>query len=141
MEWIAAQLFSAVERAMKGAEKPLGALEAAFMANIRFVTKHPGAPRMIFSELQRTGGSAAPDIARSLMKRYGERLQEVIEEGKRAGEIREDVSPESAARVFIGVLQGLARATLFMNDSQSLFREAPEAFSIFRRGIEKVGEA
>ena len=67
MEWVAERLLLLVSRAMKGASTPLAALEAAFTANVRFAAEHPGAPRLLFSELQRTGVSVPRDIARALM--------------------------------------------------------------------------
>ncbi len=138
MEWVAERLLSLVERSVKKAASPLSGLEAAFLANVHFVAEHPGAPRILFSELQRTGGSPARDIARSLMKRYAERLCLLVEEGKRRGEIRHDVPPEAAALLFIGVVQGLALQSLLAGDAKNILREAPGAFEIFRRGIEEV---
>jgi hypothetical protein len=72
------------------------------------------------------------------MKRYAERLRLLVEEGKKVGEIRHDVPGEAAALLFIGVVQGLALQSLIAGDAKSILREAPQAFSIFRRGIEQV---
>jgi len=117
------------------------ALEAAFTANVRFAAEHPGAPRLLFSELQRTGESVPRDIARALMKRYAERLRLIVEEGKERGEIRNDVSSEASAHLFIGVVQGLVLQSLLAGDAQAILRLAPEAFAIFRRGIEEAGRS
>lgn len=141
MEWVAERLLLLVSRAMKGASTPLAALEAAFTANVRFAAEHPGAPRLLFSELQRTGESVPRDIARTLMKRYAERLRLIVEEGKERGEIRNDVSSEAAAHLLIGVVQGLALQSLLAEDAQAMLRLAPEAFAIFRRGIEEAGRS
>jgi AcrR family transcriptional regulator len=141
MEWVAERLLLLVSRAMKGASTPLAALEAAFTANVRFAAEHPGAPRLLFSELQRTGESVPRDIARALMKRYAERLRLIVEEGKERGEIRNDVSSEAAAHLFIGVVQGLVLQSLLAGDAQAILRLAPEAFAIFRRGIEEAGRS
>lgn len=141
MEWVSERLLLLVSRAMKGASTPLAALEAAFTANVRFAAEHPGAPRLLFSELQRTGESVPRDIARALMNRYAKRLRVLIEEGKERGEIRNDVSSEAAAHLFIGVVQGLVLQSLLAGDAQAILRHAPEAFAIFRRGIEEVGRS
>jgi AcrR family transcriptional regulator len=141
MEWVAERLLSLVERALKGSPTALAGLEAAFMANVRFVAEHPGAPRLLFSELQRPGKSAPRDIARSLIQRYAERLRLLVEEGKALGEVRKDVPSEAAAHLFIGVVQGLALQSLLAVDAHTLLREAPDAFAIFRRGIEEAGRS
>lgn len=138
MEWVAERLLLLVSRAMKGASTPLAALEAAFTANVRFAAEHPGAPRLLFSELQRTGESVPRDIARALMKRYAARLRQLVEEGQACGEIRHDVPSEEAAHLLIGVVQGLALQSLLAGDAQAILRQAPEAFAIFRRGIEEA---
>ncbi len=139
MEWVAERLLLRVERMVEEASTPLAALEAAFIANIRFAAEYPGAPRLLFGELQRTGESVPRDIARALMKRYSERLRALVEEGKERGEIRRDVSSEEAAHLLIGVVQGLAIQSLLAGDAQTMLRHAPESFSIFKRGIEEPG--
>lgn len=141
MEWVAERLLSLVERTVEEAPTPLAALEAAFIANVRFAAEHPGAPRLLFSELQRTGESAPRDIARALMKRYSERLRALVEEGKERGEIRRDVPSEEAAHLLIGVVQGLAIQSLLAGDAQTMLRHAPGAFAIFRRGVEEAGRS
>jgi len=139
MEWVAERLLLRVERMVEETSTPLAALEAAFIANIRFAAEYPGAPRLLFGELQRTGESVPRDIARALMKRYSERLRALVEEGKERGEIRRDVSSEEAAHLLIGVVQGLAIQSLLAGDAQTMLRHAPESFSIFKRGIEEPG--
>jgi len=139
IEWVAERLLLRVERMVEEASTPLAALEAAFIANIRFAAEYPGAPRLLFGELQRTGESVPRDIARALMKRYSERLRALVEEGKERGEIRRDVSSEEAAHLLIGVVQGLAIQSLLAGDAQTMLRHAPESFSIFKRGIEEPG--
>jgi len=141
MEWVAERLLSLVERSVKEASTPLAALEAAFTANVRFVAEHPGAPRLLFGELQRTGESAPRNIAKTLMRRYAERLRLLVDEGKERGEIRRDVSSDEAAHLLIGVVQGLVIQSLLAGDSQTMLRRAPDAFAIFRRGIEEVGRS
>ncbi len=138
MEWVAERLLSLVERSVKEAPTPLAALEAAFTANVRFAADHPGAPRLLFGELQRIGESVPRNIARALMKRYAERLRLLVEEGKERGEIRRDVPSEEAAHLLIGVVQGLAIQSLLAGDAQAMLRRAPDAFAIFRRGIEEA---
>jgi AcrR family transcriptional regulator len=139
IEWVAERLLLRVERMVEEASTPLAALEAAFIANIRFAAEYPGAPRLLFGELQRTGESAPRNIAKTLMRRYAERLRLLVDEGKERGEIRRDVSSEEAAHLLIGVVQGLAIQSLLAGDAQTMLRHAPESFSIFKRGIEEPG--
>jgi len=52
MEWVGDHLLARLDAAVAGAESPLAALEAMFIAHIGFVAEYPGVPRMMFGELQ-----------------------------------------------------------------------------------------
>ena len=135
MEWVADQLLTRIERAAGGATSPLAALEAMYLAHIAFVIEHPGVPRMIFGELQRAEGTAAKRMAQTLIRRYGERLRVLIEDGKRSGELSPKLDTAAAATLFIGSIQGLVMQAMLLGDSKQMRKAAPGAFAIYRRGI------
>lgn len=136
MEWVAERLLGLVERAAVGAASPLAAMEAMFMAHIDFVADHPGVPRMLFGELQRAEETAAKRMARTLIRRYGERLAVVIEAGKEQGAIDPEIDTAAAATLFIGTIQGLVMQSLLAGDPTRMRVDAPGAFAIYRRGVE-----
>src|SRR5574343_567460 len=82
MDWVAERLLARVDKATVGAASPIEALEAVFMAHIDFVAEHPGVPRMLFGELQRPGDTLPKKMVQALIRRYGERLQHLLEAGK-----------------------------------------------------------
>lgn len=135
--WASERLLSGTEGAVQGAASPLAALEAVFMAHIEFVSKHPGVPRMMFGELQRTQGSPAKRVAQEMMRRYGKRVQLLIEQGKLQGEIAPQVNASTAAMLFIGMVQGLVMQAMIGGSLKSARSAAPAAFAIYRRGIEQ----
>ena len=141
LKWVSERLLSRTEQAMKKGATSLSRLEFVFMENARFVSEHPGAPRLLFSVLQRGGESTSCAIVRSLMKRYSERLQLIVEEGKAAGEIRKDAPSETVSHLFIGIIQGIALQSMIAGDADVLLRSAPDAFELLRRGIEEVGRS
>ncbi len=138
MEWVADRLLARVEIAAAGATSPLAALEAMYLAHIAFVSEHPGVPRMIFGELQRSEDTPAKRMVQTLIRRYGERLHALIEEGKASGELDPQLDTTAAATLFIGSIQGLVMQALLQGDSKQMRKSAPGAFAIFRRGIERV---
>ncbi len=138
MEWVADRLLARVERAAAGAKSPLAALEAIYLAHIGFVIKHPGVPRMMFSELQRADDTAAKRMVQTLLRRYGERLRTLIEEGKSTGELDPELDATAAVTLFIGSIQGLVMQALLLHDSEQMRKSAPAAFAIYRRGVAKV---
>lgn len=139
MEWVAERLLTRIDIAiMQAAESPLLALEAVFMTHIEFVVAYPGVPRMLFGELQRSDDTPAKRMVRTLLASYGERLTTLIEAGKAQGELASEVETAAAATLFIGTIQGLVMQSLLAGDPQRMITNAPGAFAIYRRGIERV---
>lgn len=134
-EWVAEKLLSRQEKVLQGGLSPLAALEAIFMAHIDFVVEHPGVPRILFGELQRGESTAPKRMAQSLIRRYAERVQQLLEEGKECGDVDTSLESEAGAILFIGTVQGLVMQSLLAGDVGRIQRVAPQAFAIFRRGI------
>lgn len=135
MEWVADRLLDRVERAARSASSPLAAIEAIFLAHAEFVTEHPGVPRMLFGELQRAELTAPKRMAQTLLRGYGERLGQLIEAGKAAGEVSTSLETEAAITLMIGTIQGLVMQSLLAGDVERIRRDAPRLFTIYRRGI------
>ncbi|MNJ48790.1 Nucleoid occlusion factor SlmA [compost metagenome] len=136
MEWVAERLLTRIDRSARGIESALEAMEAMFMSHVDFVAEHPGVPRMIFGELQRAESSAAKRMVQTLIRRYAERLQVLIEKGKANGELAGELDDEAAAMLFIGTIQGLVMQSMLDGDMQRIRRDAPRVFAVYRRGIE-----
>ncbi|KRT54786.1 TetR/AcrR family transcriptional regulator [endosymbiont of Ridgeia piscesae] len=137
MEWVAERLLARVDAAAKAATTPVTALEAVFMTHIDFVSAHPGVPRMLFGELQRAEDTAAKRMARTLIRKYSERVAVLIEKGKVEGEIDPAVDTVAAGTLFIGTIQGLVMQSLLAGDTGNMQDKVPGVFAIYRRGIER----
>lgn len=135
MEWVSERLLTRVEEAAAGAPSPAAALESVFMTHVEFVARHPGVPRMLFGELQRAGESAPKRLARTLVRRYGERLRQIIDAGKEEGSLDKTVETEAAVLLFIGSIQGLVMQSLLAGQIENLRRDAPRVFALYRRAI------
>lgn len=136
--WVSDHLLATVDQVIRAGDSPLVTLEAVFLSHVDFVIAHPGVPRILFGELQRAETTPAKRIASGLLARYGARLQTVIEDGKRAGEVAADVDTGAAATVFIGMIQGLVMRSLLAGDVTQMRSDAPGAFALYRRGIEAI---
>lgn len=135
MAWVSERLLARVEEAAAGAASPTAALEAVFMAHVEFVARHPGVPRMLFGELQRAGESAPKLLVRTLIRRYGERLRQIIDAGKEEGTLDKTVETEAAVLLFIGSIQGLVMQSLLAGQIENLRRDAHRVFALYRRAI------
>ncbi len=138
MEWVAEKLLSRQEKVLQAGLSPLAALEAIFLAHIDFVVEHPGVPRILFGELQRGESTAPKRMAQSLIRRYAERVRQLLEEGKECGEVDTSLESEAGAILFIGTVQGLVMQSLLAGDVGRIRLIAPRAFAIFRRGIRRT---
>src|SRR3546814_7403902 len=107
LSWVAERLLARVDRAVDGAPSSLAALEAVFMTHVDFVAEHPGVPRMLFGELQRSADNLPRKMVQTLIGRYGERLRRLFEAGKASGALDPGLDVEAAALLFIGTIQGL----------------------------------
>ena len=138
MTWVGERLLVRVDKAAEGAKSPAAALEAMFMTHIDFVAKHPGVPRMLFGELQRSGETLAKRMVQTLIRQYEQRLRRLMEAGKVQGELDADLNVDAAAVLFIGTIQGLVMQSLLAGKVSRIRRDAPGVFAIYRRGIEST---
>ncbi|EAT14463.1 TetR/AcrR family transcriptional regulator [Desulfuromonas acetoxidans] len=138
MEWVSERLMSRIEKAVYEKPSPLAALESMFMAHVDFIIEHPGIPRMLFGELQRSEETVPKRMVHALIRRYGERLNRLFEQGKVSGEFDVRLDNEAAATLFIGTIQGLVMQSLIAGDVSHMRRDAPKVFAIYQRGIGSV---
>lgn len=138
MEWVAECILARVDAATLGSKSPLAALEAVFTTHIDFVMEHPGVPRILFGELQRSDDSPAKSAVRLLLRHYNARLQTLIEQGKELGELAPVVDTTAAASLFIGMIQGLVMQSLLDGQSGSVRAKAAEVFAVYLRGIRRT---
>jgi AcrR family transcriptional regulator len=138
MEWVAEHLLSRIEKAIHSKLSAFAALESMFMVHVDFITEHPGIPRMLFGELQRSGETVPKRVAQTLISRYAERLNILFEQGKACGEIDGKLDNEAAATLFIGTIQGLVMQSLIAGDVSHMRRNAPKVFAIYQRGIRSI---
>ncbi|MCC7150392.1 MAG: TetR/AcrR family transcriptional regulator [Rubrivivax sp.] len=136
MSWVSERLLASVDKAAESAASPAAALEAMFMTHIDFVSRHPGVPRMLFGELQRSDETLAKRMVQTLVRQYEQRLRRLMEAGKAQGDLSAELDVDAAAVLFIGTIQGLVMQSLLTGKASRIRREAPAVYAIYRRGIE-----
>lgn len=136
MRWVATHLMARIDKSAAGVDAPLAAMEAMFQAHVAFVADHPGAPRMLFGELQGANMTPAKRLARAMMAQYAARLTDLILSAKIRGELPADLDVEAATVLFIGTIQGLVMQALISGDMGRMLTVAPRVFHIYRCGLE-----
>lgn len=133
--WIEETLLGAIETASLSSTEPLQQLAAIFRAHIDFAATYPGAPRLIFHELQHPGDSPVKQRIRSLLGSYRGTLLQVLRHAKVRNAIARDVSEEHAATLFIGAVQGLVIQSMLAGNLQDMRRAAEGVFAVYLSGV------
>lgn len=95
-------------RALSTAEGAPTQLRALITAQIGLMASLPALPAILFTRaLHRDNAALRAGIA-EVAGRFHARLEQIIAEGQRRGELRPDINPDAAAWLLISVAQGTA---------------------------------
>lgn len=115
---------------------PLLELEHAFYFQVSFISRHPDVPRRLLGWLSQGGDNRLRRRIQMVIAHYESRLCRMIERARRQGLIRDDIEPQTAASLFVGMIQRLA---LGMNADprrrELLLHEAVGVFALYRAGL------
>ena len=92
-------------------------------------------PRILFSEGIYGGGANHRQEVYRVIRRYLERVTEVIRQGQRRGDIRREIDPASAAIHFLGLIQPAATLWYFSDGTFDVTRHAERSFALFAASI------
>ena len=135
LDWVSNKLMARVDQAAQTQQSPMAALEAVFMAHIGFISEHPGAPRMLLAELQKSGETIPKRMVVTLMTNYRARIHELLEKGQACGEVSPALDLEAASTLYIGMIQGLVMQSLAKSEPGHVFQSAGKTFAVFKRGL------
>ena len=131
IDWIEAQLMAELTDAQKFAPDALGGLEAMFLAHVQFIKEFPGAPRLVFAELQQPDSSPVRQRVQKIMQRYRRRLAEALDDAKAAQLIRPDLDIQAATALFLGAIQGLVIQSMLGGTSSTVEKQVPGVLQLY----------
>jgi AcrR family transcriptional regulator len=134
-DWVSTALGSAVRPAFDEGRDPLDTLQRVFVAHVGFVEAHPGVPRILFHELQRSGDSPARARLRGLVLDYRRRLGGLFEAAKKSGQVDATLDAEAAAVLFIGTVQGIVLQTALFARAGSMQAHARRILPLLLHGF------
>jgi len=135
MKWVREQLLMKLDEAAQAEASALQGLEAVFRAHVAFVIAHPGAPRIIFHELQQPADSPVKQEVRALLQAYRQLLLGLFKAGVKTGQLPPKTDQEAAATLFVGIVQGLVMQSMLTGKSAAMKTQADSVFAIYLRGI------
>lgn len=133
--WVSDFMQSRLSRVVSEHASPLDALRAIFLGHIDMVAQRQGLPRLLISELQRSGDTAAKKLVMALMNRYLQHIATLIGQAKEQGLVDEGIDTTLAAQVYLGTVQGLVLQSLLTRNVDAMKRNAPKAYAFFIRGM------
>ena len=139
--WVAAirrircGLLSVVEAAVARSGDTLEALENIFFAHVSFVSRHPGFPRIVFSDQLLRRDARLKHLIQEVITGYEAKIAGILAQAKVAGLARSDLDESSAATLFIGMIQGLVLQWNIFGGQRSLPEAAKKVFPIYLNGI------
>lgn len=136
--WIAEQLTWRVFNVADQNEQADQALEAMFLAHIRFITRHPGIPRLMLGELQKAGNDPAKRIIRRTLASYRQKVVSLLNLGIEQHCITPTIDTEAAAVLYLGAIQGLVVQGMVGGDIRALEQIAPRIFRLFSAGFQEI---
>lgn len=134
-EWVQQQLAQVIEQGFQGQDDALARLQQIFLAHVGFVARHPGAPRILFYELQRPTDSPFQQRARGMLGAYRQRLCELFKEASRDGQLSPTLDTEMAAMLFIGTIQGLVMQSALFRSEAEMLAAAKRLFPLLLDGF------
>jgi len=135
MQWMRDRLMKVLDKAAADATGPLNAIERMFFAHIAFISKHPAIPRLLFSELLHKKNSKLRQLIQGIISGYEARIAGLLEDAKSQSAVPDDLDSQSAAVLYIGMIQGLVMQTSIFGGERSLQQQAKNIFPIFLYGI------
>ncbi len=135
VEWIRDRLMKVVGKAADDATDPLNAIERMFFAHITFISKHPAIPRLLFSELLHKKNSKLRQLIEGIISGYKAKIAGLLDAAKSQSLVSDDLDSQSAAVLYIGMIQGLVMQSSIFGGKRSLQHQAEKTFPIFFHGI------
>ena len=122
------------EKAFSGDAPPLAKLKRFFKLQLELMENTGGIPRFMFSEELHVHRSLREKVVQTM---YGvsEMLSHLIRSGQKAGNLRRDIDAKTTARMYIGMVQGLAFHWSLSGFSFSLAKEGAKTWKNFERCI------
>lgn len=133
--WVRERLMKVLDKAAADATDPLNAIECMFFAHIAFISKHPAIPRLLFSELLHKKNGKLRQLIEGIISGYEAKIAGLLDAAKSQSLVPDDLDSQSAAVLYIGMIQGLVMQSSIFGGKRALQQQAEKTFPIFLLGI------
>lgn len=139
LDLISRSLLANVEAVRQETPDALERLRRLLQRHLQLVRHQAGIPRVIFSEQVFAGNTRRKRRVHSILKNYLQKVAEIIRSGQDAGRICREVSPDTAAVLFLGLIQPAVILWLMSNKRFDVVRHAEQAWRLFCEMLQSDG--
>ncbi|MBF8266050.1 MAG: slmA [Dehalococcoidia bacterium] len=112
--------------------KPVEILENVLRNHLSSIAQREGISFQVIAEIISLGDKKLNKKILGIINSYTGRIQAILAEGVKAGEIREDIDLEATAVVFFGMVQGLVSIWTLSNHGFKLQEKSDPLWKVFR---------
>jgi AcrR family transcriptional regulator len=139
LDLISKSLLANVEAARQATPDSLERLHLLLMRHVQLIRHHAGIPRVLFSEQIFAGNSGRRRRVHQTIQGYLQKIAGIVGEGQHEGRIRADISPDTTAVMFLGLVQPAIILWLMSGRTFDVVRHAEQAWRFFRGMLEIQG--
>jgi AcrR family transcriptional regulator len=110
---------------------PLERLRRLLMAHVRVIRENEGILRVIFSEELHNGHPERKAQVWEMVEGYLKRVADIVAQGQRGGQIRQDIDPGTASVMFLGLIQPAAILWNLSGGKFDVTRHVQNAWPVF----------
>ena len=118
-----------------GQGTPSERLRRVLEAQLAFIEKRPGVPRILFSDEIHYNSEALREKLYDIMLRYSSFIENVLSEGVATGEFRDDLDLNAAAQSFLGLVQTQVLLWSLSDGRRAPTDRVEELWAMFQRGV------
>jgi len=116
---------------------PLEILDGVLRSHLSAVEQRRGISFQVIAEIISLGDKRLNKKISHAIDRYMDCLKNLLAEGVRSGEVREDIDSDAAATALFGIVQGLANIWALSNYSFDLQEKYSPLWNFFREAVIK----
>ncbi len=105
--WISENLFKAISQGVQDNAPADEKLRQLIEKQLGFISKHRAIPKVLFSDLLHLESPRLRSALQEVIRRYCNRVIQLINQGIEEGIFREDIDAEKTARYLTAMIQGL----------------------------------
>lgn len=136
LDFIQDRLLGNVDAVCAETREPLERLRLLLMRHVKLIRENQAIPRIIFSEDVYSGHPDRRAKVYRIIWDYLNQVGELIGQGQKEGRMRSDVNTETAALMFLGIIQPAAILWHMSNGSFDITKHTEKAWEIFIKVIE-----